>query len=470
MKEAFETGPLDPRTWVRDPVLLTALVVGLLLRVAPLVLFPQFECLRDECIYRTMAQNIVDGQGLTVSNKGWLPSPGYPYLLAWSKMLFGNMQAVKAVQIALSLGTVGMIYGIARDVGDRRTARIAAWLFALNPTIAWFTNTMWIETIYIFFLMAAAVFMLSSWRSNTWQPAAWSGGMLGGAILFRGVATYLPPLWVLAAIYPTDDPFSFEAWKRSARERWRAVVACLVAVVIVVAPYSWYGSKTYGGFMVTDATVGHVLFLGNNDFPPLTFDYGNGMLTQPLYGKYLATGRRPCRRDVPPVESSKCEVGEAVAWVRQHPGKFLSRVPIRIAQLLNPNSFLTRHVRWGYWPGFPWWAKEGLAIGIVLLSSGLCLVGTVGAWARARGPFAMIAVGTTLYTVLTIALMYGMTRFRLPLEALWTVYLAMFLANPRESLHALRSTEWRLAGLLLTLPPVLALLLWYLPTGFPVFW
>lgn len=467
---APERGPLDPRTWLGDRWLLGALGAGLALRLFPLVLYPEFDCQRDECIYRNMAIDISEGKGLTLAKKGWLPSPGYPYALAWTKMLFGSMQGIIAIQIILSLLSIALLYGITREVADRRSARIAAFLFAFNPTIAWFTNTMWIETFYIFFLLGAVAFMLAAWRSDQWQSAAWSGVMMGGAILFRGVATYLPPFWILAAIYPADSPWSVDAWRRSARERWRSVVAFLVAVVLVVAPYSYYGSQKYGGFMVTDATVGHVVFLGNNDFPPLTFDYGNGMLTEALYAKYLSTGRRPCRRDVPPVLSSKCEVQEVISWVGAHPDKFVSRIPMRIAQLLNPNSFLTRHVRWGYWPGFPWWGKEFLAVWIVALSASLSLGGTAGAWARGRGPFAMMAVGTTLYTVLTIALMYGMTRFRLPLEALWTVYLAIFLADPRENLRALGSVQWRVAGALLTLPPILALMSWYLPTGFPVFW
>src|SRR5262245_31806643 len=114
--------------------------------------------------------------------------------------------------------------------------------------------------------------------------------------------------------------------------------------------------------MVTDATVGHVLVLGNNDYPPLTFDFGNGMLTEPLYARWRATGRRFCERDVPPVQSSACEVDAAVEWIREHPSTFVARIPLRLAQMLNPNSFLTRHLRWGYWPGTPWWAKETIAV------------------------------------------------------------------------------------------------------------
>jgi hypothetical protein len=243
-----------------------------------------------------------------------------------------------------------------------------------------------------------------------------------------------------------------------------------VAAFLTVLPYSVYGSLTYGGFMVTDATVGHVLYLGNNDFPPLTFDYGIGMLTQPLFGRYLSTGRAPCNRDVPPVQSSSCEVKAAVGWIKDHPRTFVARIPVRLAQLLNPNSFLTRHIRWGYWEGMPRGLIEVLVLAIVVNSLALTLLGTLAAWARATGPYAVMAVGTTVYTVFTIALMYGMTRFRLPLEALWTVYLAMFLADPRGTLAALAASPIRLAGALLTLPPLFALSLWYLPTGFPALW
>lgn len=464
------TGPLDPRTWFRDGWLWAALIVGLLLRAGTLAEWPQFECLRDECIYRGMAVTILEGRGLETSNKGWLPSPGYPYLMAACRSFLGSMFALKIIQVFLSGFSNVVTYGITFEVADRRAARVAAWLFALNPTIAWFTNTWWIETVYIFFLTAAVIWMLAARRTQEIGHAVVSGMMIGAAVLFRGVATYLPPFWVLAAIYPEGDPFRWESWRDSARERWKLAAAFSVAAVLTVAPYSLYGSTHYGGFMITDATAGHVLYLGNNDFPPLTFDYGNGMLTQPVFEKYLASGRRPCNRDVPPVQSSACEVSETMAWTLQHPVAWMARIPVRLAQMFNPNSFLTRHVRWGYWPGFPWWAKELLSVTIVGFSASLMLLGTIGAWGRARGPYAMMAVGTTLWTLFTIATSYGMTRFRLPLEAMWTVYLAMFLANPAACIEGLRQESWRLFGMMITVPPVFALMLWYLPTGFPSFW
>ena len=285
--------------WWADRWFLAALAVGLVLRVLPLVLWPQTECIRDECIYRAVAFKIVDGFGLTTSSKGWLPAPGYPYLLAACRIVFGTTQSVKVLQIGLSVVSLGFIYGIGRRVADLRVARIAVFLFALNPTLAWFSTTLWIETVYIFCLLGAAFLMLESGAVSAkgrngvgWAGGA--GGLLGLAVLFRGIATYLPPLFVLSLLSPAPSEFgSLRAWRDQLRARWRSVLAFLGVMVVVVSPWSIHASQRYGGFMVSDATVGHVMFLGNNDFPPLTFDYGNGMLTQALFGRYLKTGRRP---------------------------------------------------------------------------------------------------------------------------------------------------------------------------------
>ncbi len=452
-----------------DRWLLGALFVAALIRVVPMALWPQMDCVRDECIYRGMAMKIMEGQGLTVSSKGWLTAPGFPYLLVVMKTLTGAFFAVKWVNIVLSMFSIATLYEITRRVADRRAARVAAWMFAVHPTLAFFTETMWIETIYIFFLLNAVLALLWA-RDKPWPYMGLAGLMLAACILFRGVATYLPPIFLVAVIWPesgwTNGPAFFDAVKR----RWKHGAAMAVAVVIAVAPYSMYASPKHGGFLVSDATVGHVMFLGNNDYPPLTFDYGIGMLTGPLYAKYLRTGRLPCARNQPPVASSKCDVGRAFKWIRENPDKFVNRIPVRLAQLLNPNSFLTRHIRWGYWPGLPWLIKEAVLVYIAGTTMFIVLLGTISAWARARGPYGFIAVGTVLYTCATIAMMYGMTRFRLPLEPLWIVYTAILLANPKSVLNALQESTPRAVGVLLTIPALTALMLWYLPTGFPRFW
>jgi len=461
----------ERRSAVMDRWLWIILVIGLVWRVTPMILWWSSDCVRDECIYRGIARNIVEGHGMTETVRGWLPAPGYPYVLAASKAIFGAAQPVKGFQVAISLASAVLLYFTTNRLFDRHTARVAALLFAINPTIAWFTNTLWIETIYMFFLLLAVELTFAARERDDLWWAAGLGVTMGIAVLFRGVATYLPPFFVLAMLFPgTGGLPPLSAWWDSLRAGARKVAVYALAWGLTIAPYSVVASNTQGGFMLTDATTGHVLYLGNNDYQPITFDYAIGMLNAPLFTRTMRTGRPPCDRDVPPVKTSRCEVRQAREWIADNPGEFVRRVPIRIAQFFNPNSFLTRHVRWGRFPGIPWLAKELLCGWIVFNTLLLTLGGTIGAWARARGPYLLMAGGTAVYTVAVTALMYGMTRFRLPLEALWCVFLAVLLAQPRETWQHLVSSPIRLAGALLTLPTLFVASLWYLPTGFPMFW
>lgn len=81
--------------WRSDRSLRAAVVVGVVLRVLPMLLWEVGDCQRDECIYRARAVGILDGEGLTTTEKGWLPAPGYPFLLALLKVLFGAFYSVK---------------------------------------------------------------------------------------------------------------------------------------------------------------------------------------------------------------------------------------------------------------------------------------------------------------------------------------------------------------------------------------
>ncbi|MBT3220063.1 MAG: hypothetical protein HN348_13315 [Proteobacteria bacterium] len=447
-----------------------AIVVAILLRVLPMFVWPDAECTRDECIYKTMAIKILDGEGLTTSRKGWLTAPGYPYLLAFSAWFFGSMQAVKKTQLVMSLISMWMVYRIGDRADGKRTARVATWMFALHPTIIFFVGTMWTETSYTFLLLGAVLSMLWARDGSFWR-AILAGVFVGFCVLFRGAATYLAPIWVLAAIWPDSGVTGLKAVKDGLVLRWKHGLVFVVALVLFVAPYSIHASKRHGGFMIADATIGHVMYLGNNDFEPLTFDYGNGMLTGVIYSRYLRTGRRPCsRRMVPPVQSSKCEVKRAMEWIGDNPGEFVSRIPLRCAQMLNPNTFLTRHIRWGYWHGMPFWLKELVVAYIIFTSVLITGWGTVCAITRARGPYGVLAVGTVCYHMFTIAVMYGMTRFRLPLEPLWIIYLAMFFAQPKETMTLLTSSWWRLGLSAFLLPILLGLMWWFLLTGYPGFW
>lgn len=446
---------------LKDRWLWGALAAGLVLRCLPMFLWPQTDCVRDECIYRALAQGILQDGILGETTKGWLSAPGYPYLLAFFKRATGSWFTIKWLQIAASLTSIPVLYAITARVWSERpratiAARWAAWLLALHPTMAWYSNTWWIETFYVALLLPAVLLLLGRPRAS---HGAAAGVLLGIAILFRGIATYLPPIFVVGLLLD----------ERPLRERLKPAGALLLATALTVAPYSLFASSRYGGFLVSDATMGHVLFLGNNDFPPMTFDYGNGVLTQPQYYAELRTGRKPCPRRGPPVPSSRCDTAASLDWVRDHRAEFVRRIPLRLAQQLNPHTFLTRHLRWGYFWGVDGLLEELLVLWIALTSVGTVLGGTLAGIARGHGRYAVLAGGTILYTFATAAVSYGMSRFRLPLEPLWLVFLALLLAEPRATLEGLRQPVR--AGLALVSLPLLAWgVAWFAATGFPLLW
>lgn len=445
------------RRWYEDPWLWGALGVGLLLRCLPMFLWPQTDCVRDECIYRFLAKGILDDGVMGVTTKGWLSAPGYPYLLAFFRWATGSWFPIKWLQIAASLTSIPVLYGITRHLSpDVRAPRWTSWLLALHPTVAWYASTWWIETFYIALLLPAVLLVLGEARV---RHGVGAGVFLGLAILFRGVATYLPPIFALALLLG----------ERPLAERLKPAAALLIAAALTVAPWSLVASNRYGGFVVSDATMGHVLFLGNNDFPPMTFDYGNGALTQAHYYAELKRGRKPCPRKGPPVQHARCDTERALTWARENPAAFVGRIPLRLAQQLNPHTFLTRHLRWGYFWGVDGLLEELLVVWIALTSVITVLGGSLVGFARGGGRFAVLAGGTILYTLATAAVSYGMSRFRLPLEPLWLVWLAVGLAAPREVLVGLKNPVR--AGLALILLPLLAwLVLWFAGTGFPVLW
>ncbi len=424
------------------------------------------ECTRDECIYKIVARPILEGDGLGLAPAFWLPAPGYAYLLAASHALFGSFESVKWVQWALVVPTLAMLYALGRRVGDRRSARLLTWGFAIHPTFVFYTGTMWTETVYTTLLISLVLSVLWA-RDGGPRRAIVPGLALAACVLTRGVATYMAPIVVAALLAPDQIIGGLAAWRDGWARRRRHAVALVAALILAVAPYSIAASMRWGGFVISDATLGHVASLGNDEFPPVTFDYGIGQLTGEVYDATRNSGQVNCPRRLGVLEMDQCKVDEVRQWIARHKVEFLRRIPTRLAQLFNPHSFLTRHIRWNDWPGIPWALKEALVVYQAAFTMAVVWLGTLAIWARARGAAGLVTVGIIAYTVAVIATVYGLSRFRLPLEPFWMLWIAVALSDVRGAWASLKGSSWRLAGALVTLPTLIVLTLRYAWTGWP---
>lgn len=444
----------------RDRIVLAAMGTGFVLRVLPLLLWGATGCIRDECTYKDLAQNIARGNGL-MSHEGWLWAPGWPYVLAAFQFAFGSVHPARSLQVAASVLSIGLLAGIVRKLSDERAGRLAAWMFALHATFAWFAGSLFSEVVYTTLLLMAVGSLLWS-RDGRAARALVPGLLVGACVLFRGVATYMGPIFVVAALWPVGETLA-----SALRLRWAHAFAFVVAMALTVAPYSLYASNRHQGLVIADATLGQMMWLGDNDFPPMSFDWGSGQIDSATYTAYAKLGRRHCPTKLPAPAWDRCERDNGVAWIRAHPAEFVARIPARLGQLVTPHTFLTRHVRLGKWPGLPFELKEGLLAYVAASSFVVVLGGGAAGFLRGKAPFGLLAGGIVAYHMLAIAMLAGLSRYRLPLEPFALAFLAIALADLRGTVAVARAEPVRVVLALLWVAALLPLMLRTLPDGFP---
>jgi hypothetical protein len=156
-------------------------------------------------------------------------------------------------------------------------------------------------------------------------------------------------------------------------------------------------------------------------------------------------------------------VAAGLQWIRANPGEFVRRMPLRVAGLLNPHSYLTRALREDKVAGLDPIAKEALVVWNVAWSLVVMLAASFALAARVRDVSGMLVAGLLLYHVAVTAGLVGMTRYRVPLEPLLMLYAGLLVAQPRETWRAVRG--WRAALVALVMIVMLVEVLWFLPAG-----
>ncbi|MCK6524650.1 hypothetical protein L6R49_24855 [Myxococcota bacterium] len=454
--------PLTLAETLQDRALWWLVLLGLYLRLYTLARWPTLLCLRDECTYLALSQRILDGEGMTPAAAGWLWAPGYPALLAVHEAVFGAAGGLRVTQALLSPLMIVLAAALARAWAEteeqgRRAARWAAALIALSPTLIFFSVRLWSESLYLTVLLGA-LWALTRARAvvdgRGLAPALVAGLLLGIAVLSRGVAQYLLPLFVLGLL-----------WGR-ARAGAPQVVALVVAAALTVAPYSAWATARWGSFTLSDRTLGQMMWLGDNSFPPVTFDHGVGLTDPAEFDRVTATGRPHCEFTGDPAAWDACETARGKEWILNNPGEFLARVPLRLAQLLNPNSFLTRHLAMGRWASLPREGAFGLAGLTVVWSLTAVLGGAVALIVRGRGWAAALTALILGYHCAAIAITAGLSRYRVPLDCLLLLWLALALGDLKGTREAWARSPARGAAALLVALVLLGLALRSLVPGF----
>jgi arylsulfatase A-like enzyme/4-amino-4-deoxy-L-arabinose transferase-like glycosyltransferase len=438
---------------------LAVFAVALAIRLLALWAARDAELVLDEQTYALRAEALLEGRGFLGSYQSWvrhdaskpveLPQypgawqpPGYTvFAAALLGVSGGSLFAVKLGQVLLGSLSVLLVLALGRAWFGERAGLAAAWLAALYPNLVAFTHYLWSETLFVFLLLAGLVALSRRDDPPRPQEAALAGLLLGAAALTRAAIVYFLPVlsaWLVVV--------------HRRRPRAALVAAAIVpaAALLAILPWTVRNTLLHGGFVLIETNAPYNLWRGNGpgaledrcapEVPHYPWPF-ECLPISPVGNRYawvlVADAKRALGKDDPSdLELIRYAQGAAWAEIRAHPETFARRILPRLVDLWNPTSFLVRHLHVGaYGPVHPVLATL-LAWAAILAYLAAAALALAGAWLERRNAFTwLVALLALFYSGIT-ALSFGLTRFRLPLEALLLV-----LAGP--ALVALRARRAR---------------------------
>jgi 4-amino-4-deoxy-L-arabinose transferase-like glycosyltransferase len=179
-------------------------------------------------------------------------TPVYPFFVAGCYCLAGHCpELAVAIQISLAVGTVLLIWGMARRLLPASAALTSACLLALDPLSIHFATLLLSETLFTLLFYSALYCLLVYLRGPGWGQVLTAGLLTGLAILCRPIAVF----WPLALL----PGFLLVAWHW---RRWQCLGHYCVFVIgasAVVAPWIIRNERA-GGLAVLTTVKGINLY------------------------------------------------------------------------------------------------------------------------------------------------------------------------------------------------------------------
>ena len=376
----------------------------------------------DEQQYAELGQNVAAGHGLAWG-PGRLTSirpPLYPGVLAavWA-ISPGNLQAVRVLQILLALATAAMVYILGSRLYGFTAAAWAAAVTWLYPSLIFFNFLILTETLFTFLLVGFVLLAVVTVQS----PRAWTallcGLALGLAALTRSI------LWPLPLIL---CPLLAVLIRAPLARRITLPSLVFAGYALVIAPWAIRNTQLQEVVTIVDTMGGINLRMGNYEYTPddrmwdavaldgeKSWVYG---LTTDLPGQTITEGQK-----------EKWAQRKAIAYMRAHPGVTVRRAFIKFADFWGLEREFPAGVQNGLYAP-PAWLSVTASLAIVLAYMALVTAGASGIWLAAPADWRLHVVLLLPIAVIMGAhtIVFGHSRYHLPLMPLFAVYAAAFVA------------------------------------------
>jgi 4-amino-4-deoxy-L-arabinose transferase-like glycosyltransferase len=211
-------------------VLLSAFVVRVLW-----LLIAQPTPVSDWHAYRQLAADLIDHGQFGYPERTSFYLPAHPFHLAMWTLISRSALWLGFSSVVLSTVSVGLVHAIGlRIYNHRRTAVVAAALFAFLPLFVLFSPVLATEHLFIVFILSALLGLVHLGARNS-VIATLVGVFVGLAILTRGEAVFYVPALVLFVWLGAGLP--------GAKERLRMTLLIGLGIVIIIGP--WYVRNSF---------------------------------------------------------------------------------------------------------------------------------------------------------------------------------------------------------------------------------
>ena len=352
MSASLPAADVAPPSRTERRCLIALLVLAALLRLGVICWKPE-SLAEDRDLYWGIAKHLAAGHGYIEPNLGnptaYRP-PLYPVLLAGIIFVGGGSKLLAVVQIGMSVATVWLTWRLARKLGLKSNALLAAAFVALNPLLIHSTALAMTEVLCAFLLTALMVVVVET-KPGTWQHRWGIGLIFGLSALCR------PTVWAFAVLVSVVCAASLfrrsttgEHYDRIKTSfRWFAIV---LTSGVVIAPWTLRNLRNSNDPLMTTTHGGYTLLLGNNAeaYQTEIAEPGVALWDSRAWQKSLQEEWHRTRefqswsgyRKLEPISNVRYEIERdrwmshrAHEWIRQHPREFVELCWLRVKRFWN---------------------------------------------------------------------------------------------------------------------------------------
>lgn len=277
-------------------ILFVIFIISFVIRLIYIYFIPT-TLFSDQSGYDLLAVGISEGEGYgptpllmggvsssACTDYSFMP-PGYPFFLAIIYRIFGhNILIAKIFQAFIGSFTCIIIYFIGKNIFNKKIGILSALVAAFYPTFIIFSGLLFTETLYIFLVSLAILYLLKDFDQPSVKNLLIIGLSLGLAMLTRTIIMFFIPfilLWMIlysSSKNLSEKPSSSESYPSTKQKKKNLMRFFVLFIIImcVISPWTVRNYNVHHEFVPISTNGGVAFWYGNNPEPRSShIDFGD---------------------------------------------------------------------------------------------------------------------------------------------------------------------------------------------------